>query len=90
MIGPAATGLVRAELPRDWTAPFRSHLSAWKFDIEPGVQVRAMESSFYPSHFQVVRPTPAESSLFAEWIIAMIAQSTGIDLRRSSEDYLLL
>jgi biotin carboxylase len=90
MIGPSAAAKVSATLAPDWDAAFKPHLSAWKFDIAPGAQVRPMESSFYPSYFQVSRPSPAESSLFAEWVISLTEHATGIDLRRSSEDYLLL
>ena len=31
-----------------------------------------------------------EASLLAEWIIERTAQATGVALRRSSEDYLLM
>jgi biotin carboxylase len=89
MIGPASAGRIRRDLPAGWTAPFMRHVAHWKFDAQPGMAVRAMESSFWSSHFQVTHANPAEASLLAEWIISATARATGIDLRCSSEDYLL-
>jgi hypothetical protein len=90
MIGPASDGHERSALDADWTAPFKPHLVNWQFDVEPGMPVRAMANSFCPGHFQLTQATPAEASLLAEWVISVAAQATGIDLRRSSEDYLFL
>lgn len=87
-IGPASEGRIPEVLPAGWTAPFEAQLSAWNVNLPPGALVGAMDSTYCPNHFQLVRDSSIESSLLAEWIISVTAQATGLNLRQSREDYL--
>lgn len=75
---------------KDWDADFRPLLSQLSYQYAPGMHVPDMNSTWYPWHFQLVRPSAVEASLLAEWIIMTAAEKTELALRRSGEDYLLL
>ncbi|WP_299775923.1 ATP-grasp domain-containing protein [uncultured Tateyamaria sp.] len=89
-LGPKREGLLPESLPDDWDVPFRDLLSAYSYKYSAGGLVPEMNNTFYPFHFQLVRPSSIEASLIAEWIVTTAADETRLDLRRSSEDYLLL
>ncbi|MCH9271755.1 ATP-grasp domain-containing protein [Pantoea ananatis] len=84
-----------ASLPDDfnsqsWDDSFRPLLSKYSYHYEAGMNVPDMNSTWYPYHFQLVSPSAIEASLLAEWIIMTAEEKTGLDLRHSNEDYLLI
>ena len=90
MIGALEAGNVKSPLDPNWTAPFIRHVENWNFEASADMRLATMETSFCPYSFQVVRDSPVETSLLAEWIVSMTSNAIGIDMRRSGEDYLLV
>ena len=86
-IGPATQKRVNEDLNPQWTFPIRAQLVNWNVILHTADVVDAMDSTYCPNHFQLVMPSSTQASLLAEWIIAITAQSTGLQLRQSSEDY---
>jgi biotin carboxylase len=89
-VGPSVAGRITPTLPAGWDAPFRSELAATSFVPSPGMPLEPMTSTYWSRHFQLVRPGPVEASLMAEWVISVTAEATKLELRQSSEDYLLV
>lgn len=87
-VGPSTAGRVSPALASGWDKTFESELAATTFDPLPGMALDAMTSTYWSKHFQLVRPSPIEASLMAEWIISVTAEATNLNLRQSSEDYL--
>ncbi|XTZ38632.1 ATP-grasp domain-containing protein [Salmonella enterica] len=90
-LGPKHPGRLAEHFNSEsWDADFRPLLSHLSYHYTPGMLVPDMNSTWYPWHFQLVSSSAVEASLLAEWIIMTAADKTGLVLRRSSEDYLLL
>jgi biotin carboxylase len=89
-LGPSVAARVRPDLRSDWDRNFRPEVALWTMGIEAGLELPAMDSTFYARHFQLVRASAIEASLMAEWIISVTAEATGLQLRQSMEDYLAL
>ncbi len=86
-IAPSHVHTVREDIGPDWTQPFRPQLAYWNARFAPGQSVPRTDATFCPNHFQLVKNTSLEASLFAEWVIGITAKETGLPLRQSGEDY---